>query len=68
MSENSDAIVVILWEETGMISVAEGGVLERNFTHETLAKTLADRILWNQNGDESKKKFRLWKNKKEEQV
>ena len=68
MSENSDAIVVILSEETGMISVAEGGVLERNFTPETLAKTLADRILWNQNGEESKKKFRLRKNKKEEQV
>lgn len=48
MSENSDAVVVILSEETGMISVAEGGELKRNFTPETLEKTLADRILWNQ--------------------
>ena len=48
MSENSDAIVVILSEETGLVSVAEGGELQRNFTHETLVKTLADRILWSQ--------------------
>ena len=48
MSENSDAIVVILSEETGMISVAEHGELQRNFTRETLIKTLEDRILWSQ--------------------
>lgn len=68
MSENSDAIVVILSEETGMISVAEGGELQRNFTPETLAKTLADRILWNQEDNANKKKFRLRKTKKEEKV
>ena len=67
MSENSDAIVVILSEETGMISLAEGGVLQRNFTPETLSKTLADRILWSQEVAETKKKFRLRKNKKEEE-
>lgn len=67
MSENSDAVVVILSEETGMISVAEGGELQRNFTKESLAKTLEDRILWN---DEKprKKKLRFWKSKKEETV
>lgn len=65
MSENSDAIVVILSEETGMISVAEGGELQRNFTPETLAKTLEDRILWNQEGTVVKKKFRLRKQKGE---
>ena len=66
MSENSDAIVVILSEETGMISVAEGGELQRNFTPETLEKTLADRILWNQESTDAKKKFRLRKMRKEE--
>jgi len=66
MSENSDAIVVILSEETGMISVAEGGELQRNFTPETLAKTLEDRILWNQEATVAKKKFRLRKKKGEE--
>lgn len=67
MSENSDAIVVILSEETGMISVAEGGELQRNFTPDTLAKTLSDRILWSQEGQVAKKKFRLRK-KEEEKV
>lgn len=65
MSENSDAIVVILSEETGMISVAEGGELQRNFTPETLAKTLEDRILWNQEGATARRKFR-WFGKKGE--
>ena len=68
MSENSDAVVVILSEETGMISVAEGGELQRNFTRETLVKTLADRILWNQDGGERKKKSRRRKEDKEEKV
>ena len=65
MSENSDAIVVILSEETGMISVAEGGELQRNFTPDTLAKTLEDRILWNQEGATAKRKLR-WFGKKGE--
>ena len=68
MSENSDAIVVILSEETGMISVAEGGELKRNFTSETLEKTLADRILGNQQEIEVKsKRLRKQKNRKNEE-
>lgn len=66
MSENSDAIVIILSEETGVISVAEGGELQRNFDAEALAKTLKERILWNQSDSVLKKKFRLGKKKKEE--
>ena len=66
MSENSDAVVVILSEETGMISVAEGGELQRNFTKESLAKTLEDRILWNE--VTPKKKIRVRRKKKEETV
>ena len=30
MSENSDAIVIVVSEETGQISVAENGVLDRD--------------------------------------
>ena len=66
MSENSDAIVIILSEETGVISVAEGGELQRNFDAEALAKTLKERILWNQSDSVLKKKFRIGKKKKEE--
>ncbi len=40
MSENSDAVVVIVSEETGTISVAFEGKLKRNFTRESLAKEL----------------------------
>lgn len=46
MSENSDAVVIILSEETGAISIADGGELKRNFTRESLIKTLEERILW----------------------
>lgn len=58
MSENSDAIVVILSEETGMISIAEAGELKRNFTRETLVKTLADRIIWSDEEAQPLKKIR----------
>ena len=61
MSEESDAIVIILSEETGMISIAEAGELKRNFTRETLMKTLADRIIWNDEEPESLKKIRKFR-------
>lgn len=36
MSENSDAVVIIVSEETGTISVAEGGNLKRGFNYNSL--------------------------------
>ena len=66
MSEESDAIVIILSEETGAISIAEGGELTRNFTRETLIKTLADRILWSADEPESIKKIRNFRIGREE--
>ncbi len=45
MSENSDAVVVILSEETGNISVATGGNLERDFTPESLRVKLSNELL-----------------------
>ena len=45
MSENSDAIIVVVSEETGQISVAVNGVLTRNYTRETLKSELEGLIL-----------------------
>lgn len=66
MSENSDAIVVILSEETGMISLAEHGELQRNFTRETLIKALEDRILWSQEETISGKRKKSRGNRRDE--
>ncbi len=45
ISENSDAVVVIVSEETGNISLAMNGVITRNFTRETLNSTLEELIV-----------------------
>ena len=42
MSENSDAVIVIVSEETGQISMALNGVLTRNDTRETLQNALEE--------------------------
>lgn len=69
MSENSDAVVVILSEETGNISIAEGGKLSRNYSPEDLEKALADRLIWNVERPEIVKKLRIRrKNKAKEET
>ena len=45
MSENSDAVVVIVSEETGSISVALGGMLKRHLMPETLDHLLRNELL-----------------------
>lgn len=44
MSENSDAIVIVVSEETGQISVALNGVLTRDYTHDKLKALLEEQI------------------------
>lgn len=44
MSESSDAVVVIVSEETGTISVAEGGMLKRHLAPRTLEKLLRNAL------------------------
>ena len=68
MSENSDAIVVIVSEETGTVSTAVGGVLKRNFSSEALRVALENGILWDRakrdEDGEIKSKFRLFRGRK----
>lgn len=45
MSEVSDAIVIIVSEETGIISIAENGVLERGFDRDKLTIHLRNKLL-----------------------
>lgn len=40
MSENSDAVIIVVSEETGQISVAMNGVLTRDYTREKLKRLL----------------------------
>ncbi len=44
LSENSDAIVVTVSEETGIISVTEDGIISRNYNENELKKYLLDKI------------------------
>ena len=69
MSENSDALVVILSEETGIISMAAGGELKRNYSLEALRVALENGMLWDRSRHEKdgerklKWPFRRWKTK-----
>ena len=65
MSEVSDAIVIIVSEETGMISIAENGVLERGFDRQRLFDYLKKR-LFPDSYEQKKNKERTRKNRKEE--
>lgn len=45
MSENSDALVIAVSEETGVISIAENGSLERGFSRDSLKKYLREKLI-----------------------
>ena len=59
MSENSDAVVVIVSEETGSISVALGGMLKRHLVPETLEQLLRNELLPQPEEETGKPKFSL---------
>ncbi len=58
MSEHSDAVVVIVSEESGAISVATGGILKRHLTPQTLTKLLTNELIPAVE-EEKPEKFRL---------
>ena len=59
MSENSDAVVVIVSEESGSISVAVGGMLKRHLKPETLENLLRNDLLPREELEEDRQKFNL---------
>ncbi len=64
MSENSDAVIVVVSEETGAISIAVNGILSRDYDRETLASQLQNLLL-----DDTKvyvKKSSLFSSKRKE--
>ncbi len=66
LTESSDAIVVVVSEETGKISIAADGSISRNYTGETLKKAL-NKVLSSKEKEPSEKVFmkiggkKLWK-------
>lgn len=56
MSEASDAVLVVVSEETGAISVAIGGMLKRHLSPETLRKILVAELTPEQKEDPKKRK------------
>ena len=57
VSETGDALTIVVSEETGAISVAEGGILERNITPERLR----ERLMENQKLHVENNRIKLWK-------
>ena len=65
MSENSDAVVVLVSEETGSISVAVGGMLKRHLMSNTLEQLLRNELLPKEDASGSSGKLSaLFKSKK----
>ena len=58
-SEHTDAVVAIVSEETGSISVAVGGMLKRHLAPETLERLLRNELLPARENDEAASKFKL---------
>ena len=56
MSEASDAVVVVVSEESGSISVAVEGILKRHLTEETFERILKNELLQDQEEKQSKLK------------
>ena len=62
-SENSDAVVVVVSEETGVISVAMNGRLQRGFDAHTLSQLLEKELLPNKPSESGEKRLAFWRSK-----
>lgn len=59
MSEVSDAVVVIVSEETGSISVAVGGMLKRHLAPQTLERLLRNELVHEEKSEEENMMLKL---------
>lgn len=66
ISEISDAITIVVSEETGVISVTLEGQLTRNYTKETLSRFLTDKLIPQPTNQDKKIAKKLWRVKKHE--
>lgn len=64
LSETTDAIVIIVSEETGTISVASGGLLKRHLSKDTLSALLTKELVIEKADEKKLSKFMFWKKKK----
>ncbi len=64
MSENSDAVVLVVSEETGVITVAQNGTLKRNFDFQMLKATLERELIPEPATETAEKRVPFWKVKR----
>ncbi len=63
MSENSDAVVLVLSEESGELSLAVSGVLKQNYSHDSLRLALRNMLLEQEPTGEKKRWFQRGRQK-----
>ena len=63
LSEVTDAVIVVVSEETGKISIALNGSLTRNLSRESLEKALGKILSQRQDSQETIGKLKFWKSK-----
>lgn len=65
IAENSDAIAIVVSEETGIISMAKNGVLIRHFDRQTLYTRLVDEMIPKETAAEKKSPKNWWEGLRE---
>lgn len=64
ISEASDALVLIVSEETGSVSIASSGLLKRHLSASTLTTILHNELVKDLEKEDKLRKFKFWKNRK----
>lgn len=65
ISEASDSVTIVVSEETGNVSVAEGGILDRDLSQEQLKQAL---MTLQKKYDVEPNRFLIWKKRKVKQI